>query len=151
MPLDAAARAVVITQLQRIARGDKVWIVEIGELTDAQFAELVRQKLELGHDPPTSKKLVYLGKHHYDSRVRRDGYAIEDLVLQLESALAETSTIEIKTHMTALVSAVNRIDGYGNSVRDRAIFELQARKPKAEVYSVIPKGDAISPRKSKSP
>lgn len=151
MPLDGNARALIRQQLRSIERGEKVGIVEIGELTTAQFDEIVRLKRELGHEPPGCRRLVYLGRHHYESRVHRDGYAIDDLVLQLEAALAESSEIEITKHMTAVVSATERADGYGNNVRDRVILELQARKPRAEVYSAIPKGDRISPRNKQSP
>lgn len=95
--------------------------------------------------------LVYLGRHHYDSRVRKDGYLPCDLVHQLEAALASTSVIETHRHMTAVVSASDRDDGHGNKVRDRAILELQARKPRAEVYFVVAKGDFIRPKKQQSP
>jgi hypothetical protein len=43
--------------------------------------------------------------------------------------------------MTALHAARDRADGYGCMVRDMAVFELSARKPRVELYSVIPKGD----------
>ncbi|MGH8040330.1 MAG: hypothetical protein ACREPD_21655 [Stenotrophomonas sp.] len=151
MPLYHDAPKLILEQLHRIAEGQRVCIVEIGELTDQQFDDLVRQKMALGQESPASRKLVFLGKHHYDSRVRKDGYMPCDLVRQLEAALASTSIIETHRHMTAVVSAIDRDDGYGNKVRDRAILELQARKPRAEVYSVIPKGDLIRPEKQQSP
>lgn len=53
---------------------------------------------------------------------------------------------ESVTHMTALRSTFGRDDGYGNEVFDEAIFELTARKPKAELYSIIPKGDRNKPK-----
>jgi hypothetical protein len=40
-----------------------------------------------------------------------------------------------------------RDDGYGNQVFDRAVFEMTAKKPRAELYSVIPKGDKLKPNK----
>jgi hypothetical protein len=49
------------------------------------------------------------------------------------------------TKMTALDSVARREDGYGNMVRDRAVLELTQRKPRAELYSVIPKGDTNKP------
>ncbi|AOA71456.1 hypothetical protein BAY15_1022 [Stenotrophomonas rhizophila] len=151
MPLYDNAPTLILDQLRRIADGERVGIVEIGELTVSQFAELVRQKREMGHEPPASRMLVYLGRHHYDSRVRKDGYLPCDLVRQLEAALASTSVIETHRHMTAVVSTSDRDDGHGNKVRDRAILELQARKPRAEVYSVVPKRDFIRPKKQQSP
>jgi len=32
-------------------------------------------------------------------------------------------------------------------VMDEAIFELTTRKPKAELYSIVPKGDRIKPKR----
>ncbi|WP_256205946.1 MULTISPECIES: hypothetical protein [unclassified Pseudomonas] len=49
-------------------------------------------------------------------------------------------------HMTALRSTIGRNDGYGNEIYDEAIFELTARKPKAELYSIVPKGDRNKPK-----
>ncbi|WP_256345048.1 hypothetical protein [Pseudomonas gingeri] len=49
--------------------------------------------------------------------------------------------------MTAVKSTQLRQDGYGNEVMDEAIFELTARKPKAELYSIVPKGDKIKPKR----
>ncbi|OAU96701.1 hypothetical protein AO385_0014 [Moraxella catarrhalis] len=49
--------------------------------------------------------------------------------------------------MTAIQSITPRNDGYGNLVTDRAIFELTAKKPRAELFSVIPKGDNNKPPK----
>ncbi|TAM49722.1 MAG: hypothetical protein EPN57_25020 [Paraburkholderia sp.] len=48
--------------------------------------------------------------------------------------------------MTTVQSTVLRDDGYGAMVRDEAVLELYARKPRAELFSVIPKGD-VSPAK----
>ncbi|MFG3447099.1 hypothetical protein ACGFZ3_00755 [Stenotrophomonas sp. NPDC047960] len=151
MPLYDNAPPLILDQLRRIAGGERVGIVEIGELTVSQFDELVRQKRELGHEPPASRMLVYLGRHRYESRVRKDGYLPCDLVCKLQAALACSSVIETHRHMTAVVSTNDRNDGHGNKVRDRAILELQARKPRAEVFSVVPKGDLIRPKKQQSP
>jgi hypothetical protein len=151
MPLHADGKARILLQLQRLERGEQVSVVEIGRLSDEQFAALCRLKAELDHPIPESPELVYKGKHHFDSRVVRDGYQIEDLALQIESALAFDSVIEIERHMTAIVSVHLRDDGYGNMVKDRVILELQQRKPRGEVYSAIPKGDRGGPKKQKDP
>jgi hypothetical protein len=151
MPLYEGSIAAIRAQLESIQRGEAVKVIEVGRLTDEQFSELCRRKAQLGHPIPGSPFLVYKGKHHYDSRVVRDGYAIADLVLQIEAALSADSTIVIEKHMTAVVSAHPRDDGYGCWVTDRVILELQSRKPKAEVYSAIPKGDNGGPRKHKGP
>lgn len=151
MPLHADGKARILVQLQRLSRGEVVGVVEVGFLTNEQFAALCRMKADLGHPIPESPALVYKGKHHYESRVVKDGYAIEDLVAQIDWALAEDSVIEIERHLTAVVSQHVRDDGYGNKVKDRVILELMARKPRGEVFSAIPKGDRGGPKKQKAP
>jgi hypothetical protein len=149
MPLYPDGKDRIRAQLERIDCGDKVWALDVGRLTDEQFAALQQLKADLGHPIPESPELVYLGRHHYKSRVIGDGYEIEDLVSQVEAAMAVDSMIEAEKHMTALVSAHRREDGYGFRVRDRMILELQQRKPKGEIYSAIPKGDGGGPKKHK--
>ena len=81
-----------------------------------------------------------MGRHHYMSRIQQ-GYVVEDLLLQIEASLAEDAVPFLRGTMTALQSTRDRCDGYGNNVRDLAVFELSTRKPRAELFSVIPKGD----------
>jgi hypothetical protein len=47
--------------------------------------------------------------------------------------------------MTAMENPSGRPAGYGNIVHDRAIFECTQRKPRAELFSVFPKGDTRKP------
>lgn len=60
--------------------------------------------------------------------------------------MAADAVVAPSAKMTALERATHRADGYGNMVRDRAVLELTQRKPRAELYSVIPKGDTNKPR-----
>ena len=54
--------------------------------------------------------------------------------------------------MTMLRAPTLREDGYGNRVRDEGICELTRRKPRIELFSVIPKGEFVSPtQKQQSP
>lgn len=90
-------------------------------------------------------EILYMGRYHYESHVVRDGYNIDDLLKQIESALSDKSRIIMAQRMTAIQSITPRNDGYGNLVNDRAIFELTRKKPRAELFSVIPKGDQNKP------
>ena len=47
--------------------------------------------------------------------------------------------------MTTLENPLGRADGYGNTVHDRAVFECTTKKPRAELFSVMPKGDSRKP------
>ena len=90
-------------------------------------------------------EIVVIGKHIHDSRIVRDDYTVEDVLTQIASALAADSVVVASRRMTALDAPKRRADGYGNWVRDRAILELTQRRPRAELFSVIPKGDANKP------
>lgn len=71
----------------------------------------------------------------------KNGYSIDDVLDQIQSALAEQAKL-IPTHRsTVLQNHTNRIDRYGNVVHDEAVLECTARNPRAQLYSVIPKGD----------
>lgn len=84
-------------------------------------------------------EILYIGRHHYESRVVRDGCNIDDLLKQIESTLSDKSRVIMAQRMTAIQSITPRNDGYGNPVNDRAIFELTRKKPRVELFSVIPK------------
>lgn len=75
----------------------------------------------------------------------RPNYTTEDVIVQIVSALSADAVVMANVKTTALESATRREDGYGNMVRDRAVLELTQRKPRAELYSVIPKGDTNKP------
>ncbi|MDH0304081.1 MULTISPECIES: hypothetical protein [unclassified Pseudomonas] len=147
MPLFENAEYLIRANLEQLASNHRVRAVEIGRFTADQFESINRQKA--GRDLPQLENpgIVFIGSHAYRSRVIRDGYTIDDMVLQIKAALAATSVWKSATHMTALRSTIGRNDGYGNEIYDEAIFELTARKPKAELYSIVPKGDRNKPKK----
>jgi hypothetical protein len=77
----------------------------------------------------------------------RDGYIIDDVIDQIASGM-ESAAVALKTPtMTAMENPAPRADRYGNSVRDRIVFECSAQHPRPELYSVVPKGDRIKPKR----
>lgn len=91
-----------------------------------------------------------MGRHLFNSRTA-DGYTIDDMVLQIQSALSEQSLAIVNPKMSTIQAVIGRDDGYGNTVLDQAIFKMTQRKPRAELYSVIPKGDRNKPPRRKKP
>jgi hypothetical protein len=89
-------------------------------------------------------------QHLYNSRAK-DGYTVDDMWTQVEAALSPASLAFANPKMTALESPRGRGDGYANTVHDRAIFECTQRKPRADLFSVIPKGGTFKPVTKKSP
>lgn len=134
MPLYDNAIDTIRTNLEQLQNGERPRFQAIGKLTDEQLETINQKQIEKG----------FPIRHHYESRVIRDGYQIDDLIKQIESSLAESSVIE---NNKVLKSTVLRDDGYGNMVEDWAVFEMTAKRPKMELFSVIPKGDNNKPPK----
>lgn len=149
MPLSPDAREVLQATFELLAQGGKPRVATIGYLTDLQFSEINAKRISQGLHELESKEIVLLGRHLYRSRVEKDGYSIADICDQIESALSDGSVAIATTKMTALRNNVARADRYGNLVKDEAVLELTQRRPKAELFSVIPKGDTNKPTKPK--
>lgn len=149
MPLYEGIKEVLKQHLETIEQGGKPAILAIGELTEIQHVEINKHRASEGLPALESKEILYVGRHHYNSRIVEDGYIIHDLLEQIESSLSSNSIFKKnprKPHGTVLVNPTPRDDGYGNRVNDNAVLELTTRKPRAELFSVIPKGDMIKPK-----
>jgi len=136
VPLYADAKDRIIANLLRLATGERVPLIAIGTFTGKQLDDInaARRALDLHH--LERREILYIGRHHHGSR-SKDGYTCEDMFLQIQAALCEDAVVLATSHMTALNSPTLRADGYGNAVRDRAIFELTQRKPRAELFSAF--------------
>lgn len=145
MPLYSGADDVIGEQLARIAKCERVPLIAIGQFTPAQFTAINVGRLALGLHELAQNEIVFIGRHIYDSRTK-DGYTIKDMVIQIASALCADAVADIEKFMSCVQNPMPRADGYGNAVRDRAIFEMTAKKPRAELFSVIPKGDKSKPK-----
>ena len=109
-----------------------------------QFTDINALRAEHNLPPLGDKEVMYLGRHHYTSR-SRDGYNINDMWLQVESAMSAASVVSHHNKMTRMINQNYREDGYGNYVHDMAVLELTSRLPRSELYSLIPKGDLNKP------
>jgi hypothetical protein len=150
LPLYPNAKTLITANLQIIAAGGRAQLIALGTFTEQQFADLNAVRRGLGLHEMESREIVFIGRHIYASR-NGDGYTIDDMVLQIESALSSASVVFASPKMTAMNNPQERSDGYGNQVYDRAIFECTQRKPRAELFSVIPKGDDKKPPKQERP
>jgi hypothetical protein len=150
LPLYPDAKTRITANLQIIAAGGRAQLIAVGTFTEQQFADLNAVRRGLGLHEIESQEIVFIGRHIHASR-NGDGYTIDDMVLQIESALSSASVVFANRGMTAMNNPQERSDGYGNQVNDRAIFECTQRKPRAELFSVIPKGDDQKPPKRERP
>jgi len=146
LPLRPGASKAIKQNLARCESGERPPLIVIGNFTKKQFAEINARRLALGLHELAQNEIVFIGRHLYESR-SKDGYSIDDIVTQIESALCADSVADIEKFVSYTENPNARDDGYGNAVRDRAVFEMTARKPRAELFSVIPKGDTNKPKK----
>jgi hypothetical protein len=146
MPLLADAKALILKNLMTVHRNRTAWPVAIACLTETQLTMLNAERAGRNFKAMTSR-VLFVGAHIYESRVRRDGYSFDDVILQIESALQETAVFTPGPSMSQIVSCAEREDGYGNRVIDTAVLGCDAKYPHSELYSIIPKRDHVKPPK----
>jgi hypothetical protein len=146
MPLFQNAEQAIRENLGRLVLGERATMISIGSFTQSQFKELNRQREAQGLHLLGDNEILFIGRHILQSR-SRDGYTIDDIVRQILSAMDQASHPTTSSIVTFMQNPNPRDDGYGNLVHDRAVFEMTAKKPKAELYSVMPKGDQNKPKK----
>ncbi len=71
----------------------------------------------------------------------RDGYTIEHVLEQIQSALSGASEVDLSASSSVIRNPTKRLDHNGNLVQDEAVFECTSRYPYADLFSVIPRGD----------
>ena len=146
MPLYPHAVDLIRENLEQIARGRKVKPVAIGALTEDQLNAINRHRQQQNPNlPAVIGEVLLFGSHIYKSRCIRDGYTIDDVIDQIVSAMDSQSVLVENLPMQAIENPIERDDRYGNLVHDRAVFECMGRRPRPELYSVMPKGDRIRP------
>lgn len=157
MPLYPNALQLIRSSLEQIALGNKPAAIAIGTLTDAQrdainHARATRTN-HLGKPapfPPIQAEIVMIGRHLYNSRVVKDGYTIDEVLMQISNALSERASYIHTLKATLIQDRSGRTNQYGEFVRDEAVLECSAKYPRPELLSVIPKGElAPNERKAK--
>jgi metal-dependent amidase/aminoacylase/carboxypeptidase family protein len=146
LPLFQGLQAELHTHLDRLSKGERVPMIAIGYFTSGQFAAINEGRAGQKLHALEQNEIVFIGRHLHQSRTR-DGYLITDIVAQIVSALSASSVARVERDASYIQNPTARADGYGNMVFDRAVFEMTAKKPRAELYSVIPKGDKLKPNK----
>lgn len=148
MSLNPNAKDLIRRNLEAIQAGQRVPRVVIGRLTTVQIEAINAQQMA-ENLPLSIDEVVFVGRHIYKRRIVEDGYVIEDIVDQIESALAGESQVLTNKYMTAIRNPIPRKDRFGNLVNDEAILECTRYRPYPDLFSVMPKGDKIRPVKQK--
>ena len=149
MPLYPHAKDLIRNNLKAIQAGERAPRIAVGRLTKAQI-EAVNAQQAAEELPLSIDEVVFVGRHIFKRRILQDGYTIEDVVLQIESAMDEGSQVIATQYMTAIRNPVARKDRLGNLVHDEAILECSRYRPNPDIFSVMPKGDKIKPQKQKA-
>jgi hypothetical protein len=145
VPLFENAAKIIRANLEEIIALGRPRVVEIGALTTDQLAAINEFRIE-NDLPPIIAQVKFLGRHIYQSRIVGNGYMVDEIIEQIESAMQPCSVVKVSEVRTALENPNRRIDRYGNSVSDRAVLECTRRHPWPELFSVIPIGDVIRPK-----
>jgi hypothetical protein len=149
MPLYPNAKDLIRKNLEALQAGQRVPRVAVGRLTKVQIEAVNAQ--QAAEDLPLSiDEVVFVGRHIYKRRILEDGYLISDVIDQLESAMSERSEVIANEYMTAIKNPTARADRLGNLVHDEAILECSKYRPNPDIFSVMPKGDKIKPKKQKT-
>ena len=156
MPLYPNAIALIREQLRKLSKGERASLIAIGTLSDEQRDSINRmreaRRNHLGDPapfPPLDAEIVMIGRHLYNSRVVKDGYTIEEVLLQIVNALDQSSRHIQTQRATLLQNPVSRTNPFGETIRDEAVLECSAKYPRPELFSVIPKGE-LAPNERKA-
>lgn len=150
VPISEGAPALIRANLEAVQKGNRVRPVVIGTLTNAQLTAINEHRsADKKPSPPIAGEVVFLGSHIYNSRIVGDGYTIDDVIEQITSGMDAAAVVSKPTRMAFMDNPVPRADRYGNkAICDRVVFECSGRYPRPELYSVMPKGDTIKPKKA---
>ncbi len=94
MPLHQNAIGLIHSNLEVLQRGERVKPIVIGTLTDVQLRVINHERAARTHPlPPVIAEVLFMGRHIYKSRIERDGYTIDDVLIQIESAMDSGSVV----------------------------------------------------------
>lgn len=93
MPLHINAAQLIRNNLEEISASRRVKRVEIGVLSEDQLIQINDFRSASGF-PPIIATVVFIGKHIYKSRVVGDGYTIDDVLEQIESAMQPCAELQ---------------------------------------------------------
>jgi hypothetical protein len=146
MPLFVNGKDLIRKNLEAIHAGQRVPRIKVGRLTKTQI-EAVNAQQDARALPFSIDEVVFVGRHIHKRRILGDGYTIDDVIDQVESAMSEGSEVIANDYMTAMRNPIARSDRFGNLVHDEVILECSRYRPNPDIFSVVPKGDKIKPKK----
>jgi hypothetical protein len=143
LPLFADGLRKIRSNLTIVQSGLRPKAVRIGIFTTEQLGAINEARTSQGF-LELSAEIVFHGVHLYKSRCVKDGYTIDQILEQIQSAFSESSVVNFAPPSSVIRNPNTRIDHNGKLVNDEAVFECTGRYPYADLYSVIPRGDGMS-------
>jgi hypothetical protein len=151
MPLYADGLKKIRRNLTRVQVGERLKVVRIGYFTAEQLTGINKARTAQGL-PSLCSEIVFHGRHMYHSRCVENGYTIDQVLEQIQSAFSNASIVDSSSPSTVIRNPNARVDHEGKLVRDEAVFECTGRYPNADLFSVVPRGDGrLRPKKAKGP
>jgi hypothetical protein len=140
MPLYASGLKTIRQNLLRIQAGQKPLVKKVGFFTPEQLTEINAARA-VHNFPALRSEINFHGKHLYESRCLENGYTVDQILDQIQSAFSDASVIHFTPPSSLLRNPNKRADHDGILVNDEAVFECTGGFPYAYLYSVIPRGD----------
>jgi hypothetical protein len=149
LPLFADGLRKIHRNLTQIESGEKPLVAKIGFFTPEQIVQINEVRISMGF-PALRPEILFHGSHLYNSRCVGNGYTIDQVLEQIQSAFSGASVVDSSRSSLVLYNPNKRMDHEGKLVNDRVVFECTRRHPYADLYSVVPKGDGrMKPKKMK--
>ena len=117
MPLYVNGKDLIRKNLEAIHAGQRVPRIKVGRLTKTQI-EAVNAQQAAKALPFSIDEVVFVGRHIHKRRILGDGYTIDDVIDQVESAMSQGSEVIANEYMTAMRNPIARADRLGNLVHD---------------------------------
>jgi len=123
-------------------------LTKVGFFTPEQLLLINEARRSMGFSE-LEPVIVFHGAHLYNSRCVENGYTIDQVLVQIESAFSENSAVDSSRPSVVIRNPDKRTDDNGVQVNDEVVFECTGRHPYADLYSVIPRGDGRPKPKNK--
>jgi hypothetical protein len=142
MPLYADGLKKIRRNLLQAQSGQKPWVVKVGFFTPEQITQINEARTSMGF-PALRPEILFHGSHLFKSRCVENPYTIDQVLVQIQSALSDASVVDPSRPSVVIRNPNKRMDHNGILVNDEAVFECSGREPFADLYSVFPNGDGL--------
>jgi hypothetical protein len=117
MPLYADGLRKIRRNLLQVQSGQKPRVAKVGYFTPEQIAIINEARASMGL-PALRPEILFHGSHLYKSRCIKDRYTIDQVLLQIQSALSHASVVDPSPPSVVIRNPNKRVDHNGKLVND---------------------------------